>query len=106
MANKITQKSTLERVYRTTKTKDKTISRIVKEKLDRINAAEQEPLKLLEQQKSICLNLESLGNKGLWERDKKQFDSICQQWTILETKASDEIKKRFENALLRFQNAF
>ncbi|MDX1811177.1 MAG: hypothetical protein R3240_04470, partial [Gammaproteobacteria bacterium] len=46
-AEKIQQKSTLERVFKRTKTKDKVISGLVKARLDEIIKAEEEPKKRL-----------------------------------------------------------
>jgi len=105
-ANKLTQKSTLERVFRSTKTKDKVVSRVTRQKLDEIIAEEEKPARLLDQQKQLCLSMESLGSKGLWERDKKQFDLLSQQWQNLASDTSAEFDKRFSNAKSKFTQSY
>ena len=105
-AQKLSQKSTLERVFRATKTKDKNVSRIVKERLDQLIQEAEKPAKLLATQKQICLNIENLGSKGLWQRDKIQFDNYIQQWADLETTETLELQSRFEQAKNQFSNAY
>jgi len=101
-ASRLQQKSTLERVYKATKTKDKRTSRTVKDKLDKIIEAEQRPAILLQEQKQVCVQIEALGNKGLWDRDKISFDKLVQQWqSISETNA--EFEQRFEKAKTSFE---
>ena len=101
VTNRISQKSTLERVLKAIKNKDKQISKIIKDKLEAITSAEEKPKQLLARQKSLCLSMEGLGNKGLWERDKTQFDLIISQWKGLESTSSD-LKKRFDDAKEEF----
>jgi len=105
-ANKLSQKSTLERVYRATKTRDKSVSRIVKDKLDQLIALAEKPAKLLADQKLICTSIENLGNKGLWERDKIQFDNYLKQWSELDSNQELELQARFDNAKTTFNNAY
>jgi len=105
-AQKLSQKSTLDRVFRATKTKDKNVSRIVKERLDQLIIEAEKPAKLLAAQKQICLSIESLGSKGLWQRDKIQFDNYTQQWTELENTDALELQSRFEQAKSKFTNAY
>jgi len=104
-ADKIQQKSTLERVYKKTKTKDKNVSQLIKNKLDEIIRAEKEPQEKLNLQKQLCLQLENLGKKGLWERDKLQFDSLVKQWNEISDKDTD-LNNRFENATTAFDQAY
>ncbi len=84
-ARKITQQSTLERVYKNVKTRDKTVSVIVKIKLDQLIEAQQAPLRHIELQKNLCAQYESLGKKGLWEQDKIQAEHIEKQWNELDS---------------------
>jgi len=104
--NRVTQKSTLERVLKATKTKDKAVSRVAKEKLDEIVREEELPIKLLNDQKSLCSKMEALGAKGLWERDKIQFDNLSRQWEELSEGQTLELLKRFEEAKTRFSNSY
>jgi len=98
IAEKITQKSTLERVLKAIKNKDKQISKVIKTKLDDIIAAELRPKQLLDKQKSLCLSMEQIGKKGLWERDKIQFDQLTTQWAKLANSDVLDLQNRFTNA--------
>ncbi|MDH5257360.1 MAG: DUF349 domain-containing protein, partial [Gammaproteobacteria bacterium] len=109
VAEKLHQKSTLERVLKAIKNKDKQISKIVKDKLDQITAEEERPRLVLSKQKSLCLSMEQLGKKGLWERDKVQFDQLKQQWQELaseNTLALLELQQRFNAAAESFQTDY
>ena len=102
----ITQKSTLERVFKTTKTKDKVISRIAKEKLDAMIREEELPIKRLMDQKILCEKMEALGAKGLWERDKIQFDNLSDQWQALSEGQTLELLNRFDEAKNQFSKNY
>jgi len=104
--SQITQKSTLERVFKTTKTKDKVISRIAREKLDEIIREEELPIKLLNDQKALCAKMEALGTKGLWERDKIQFDNLSSQWETLSEGQTLELLNRFDEAKNQFSKNY
>ena len=104
-ADKIQQKSTLERVYKKIKLKDKHVSGLIKQKLDDLIQAEQEPIQRLELQKQLCLQVEALGKKGLWERDKLQFDHLLKQWNELPEPRADYVK-RFERAQNSFEQSY
>ena len=101
-AQKISQKSTLERVYKATKTKDKNISRIVKDRIDQLTKEAEKPEKLLAAQKQICQSIENLGNKGLWQREKIQFDACVEQWKKLEETETLSLNARFDTAKNKF----
>ncbi len=105
-AQRLNHKSTLERVLKATKNKDKQISKIIKTKLEEITAEAQRPKLLLAQQKSICLSMEQLGNKGLWERDKTQFDQLNEQWQKLDKEMELVHQSRFDTASTAFQDKF
>jgi len=105
-AEKISQKSTLERVFRATKTKDKNVSRIVKKRLDHLTAEAEKPAKLLSDQKNICLSIEDLGTKGLWQRDKLQFDMCIEQWATLNRSESLALQNRLEQAKNKFEHGY
>ncbi len=105
-AEKISQKSTLERVFRATKTKDKNVSRIVKKRLDHLTAEAEKPAKLLSDQKNICVAIEGLGIKGLWQRDKPQFDACILQWSALGQPESLALQNRFEQAKNKFERGY
>ncbi len=104
--SQITQKSTLERIFKATKTKDKVVSRIAKEKLDEITRQEELPIKRLNDQKTLCSKMEALGTKGLWERDKIQFDNLSSQWQELSEGQTLELLNRFEDAKNQFNKNY
>ncbi|HFE36925.1 MAG TPA: DUF349 domain-containing protein, partial [Gammaproteobacteria bacterium] len=105
-AQKLSQKSTLERVYRATKTKDKKVSRIAKERLDQLIREAEKPAKTLAAQKAICNGIENLGKKGLWQREKQQFDNYLKQWAELNAEAPPALKERLEQAKTQFTQAY
>ena len=105
-AEKLHQKSTLERVYKAVKNKDKQISKIVKSRLESIIAEEQRPKKLLAQQKALCASMAQLGTKGLWERDKIQFDQISEQWNKIADEAIAEYQSKFDDAAQQFNEKY
>ena len=105
-AEKLTQKSTLDRVLKAIKNKDKQISKIIKSKLEQLIAEEQRPKQILAKQKSLCQSMEQLGIKGLWERDKSQFDHIQDQWAKLATESALDLQSRFETASTQFQEKY
>ena len=106
VAEKLQQKSTLERVFKASKNKDKQISKIVKDKLDHIIAEEARPRQILAKQKMICQTLEQLGKKGLWERDKIQFDQLTTQWRELTNEPTPDLQTRFDAAVKQFETAY
>jgi len=104
--NKIQQKSTLERIYKATRTKDKKISRESKARLDAILAEEEKPSRLREERRQICLSLEILGKKGEWEREKGQQERLIKQWTEIEGSPDETILTRFNSANDAFTSGY
>ena len=106
VAEKLTHKSTLERVLKATKNKDKQISKLLKNKLEQLIAIEEHPKLILAKQKSLCAAMEQLGKKGLWERDKIQSDQIKEQWATLAIDNMLELTAKFDSASQHFQNNY
>ena len=114
---KISRKSTLERVYKQTRMKDKKISAAAKARLDVIVQAEEKPAALREQLRQLCLVAESLDKTGdwhwaeqRWQEVKPQWHSVCLEWqqtlgvidAVLEERFA-VASRRFEADLLRFK---
>ncbi|MDH3325106.1 MAG: DUF349 domain-containing protein [Gammaproteobacteria bacterium] len=106
VAEKLHQKSTLDRVLKAIKNKDKHISKIIKTKLEQIIADEQRPKLVLAKQKALSLSMEQLGKKGLWERDKTQFDHLMEQWKELANDNQLDLQARFDTATTQFQENY
>ncbi|HHB92038.1 MAG TPA: DUF349 domain-containing protein, partial [Thioploca sp.] len=73
---KLTQKSTLERVIKAARNRDKKVSKIAKEKLDAVVEELERPAKILAESKAICSKLESLKNRLQSEKYQQSFQNI------------------------------
>jgi exonuclease SbcC len=110
---KISQRSTLERVAKGARRRDKRIYSQVRQVLDELEAAEQRPILLREQAERLCTQVEALLNTALhndnWEPLEKALGQILQQWRelaaelvlVLEDEA-DALTERFCRAKSAF----
>ena len=57
---KLTQKSTLERVFKTSRNRDKRVSRIARDKLDKVIEQKERPARVRAECEAICTKLESI----------------------------------------------
>ncbi|OUD14430.1 DUF349 domain-containing protein [Thioflexithrix psekupsensis] len=104
---KIQQKSTLERVYKATRSSDKQVSRIAKEKLDRLIEQEQRPLKIQSEGEAICKRLEVLGRgKAAWSQEQLEFSQLQQRWQAIANEAQKPLIDRYQQAESAFLSAW
>jgi len=106
---KITQKSTLERVYKATRNRDKRVSRLAKEKLETLIAIEQRPAKLREEVNQICVKLESMGRSGAWEQENAEYKRLQDRWHPIAKEATAldaTLAERFQQAADTFVAAY
>lgn len=75
--------------------------RVKKEKKEQ---TEKENLEIHTKSLALCQKLEELVNLDLGGSSQEALNNIQAEWDALEVKASDEIKRRFEKTLERFEN--
>ncbi len=83
-AEKITQRSTLERVMKHSRNKDKKVYRVVKEKLDTLLEAEERPKRLRAARAEVCKRLELLRKLNDWSAGAQELQRVQQEWQALE----------------------
>ncbi|OQW95381.1 MAG: hypothetical protein BWK79_02695 [Beggiatoa sp. IS2] len=104
-AEKLTQPSTLERVYKATRNRDKRVSRLVREKLDALIEETERPERLQIQSESLCTRLESLRRHQYltWEQRAEEAGRLQEQWQNLVSETgthevSHDLRLRFTKA--------
>ena len=104
--DRVTQTSTLERVYKTLRTKDKRVSKRAKEKLDVLKHEAQKRQATISAREKICLIMEALHKKQSWERLNSEFIAQVDAWNKLPPQENnDALQQRYDNAYTTFQNA-
>ncbi|MDM8547708.1 DUF349 domain-containing protein [Candidatus Venteria ishoeyi] len=87
-ASKIQRKSTLERVLKSSRSKDKQVFRQVREKLDALLAAEEGPKRWRSEQEETCKQLELLLRTAHWNKAQKQLQHLAEKWQASEAEAT------------------
>ncbi len=108
-AEKLTQKSTLERVYKAARSKDKQVTRIVKEKLDAISEAEERPAKVRAECEIICARLELFNrnnNITSWEQEYAEYVRLKERWSAIAQYAELNCTERYNKAEQTFIHAY
>ncbi|KPJ90922.1 MAG: hypothetical protein AMJ53_12670 [Gammaproteobacteria bacterium SG8_11] len=114
---KINQVSTLERVFKNSRLKDKQVSALAKERLDALTAEIERPKLLKKQAKQCCLDLESLvqrcSKSGQWISAKPRFDTLQGQWQSTKDQWQDafgnwdqELSKKFSDFSEQFEQRY
>jgi len=113
---KLTQKSTLERVYKATRSRDKRVSRLARDKLDEVIEQLERPERVRTESEAICTKLESLErrltsdslnqklaqslieySKAL-KQDHAEFKRLQERWQAIAAEAPSDCQTRFTNA--------
>lgn len=102
---KISQKSTLERVVKEARKKDKRLYRIAKDKLDLILDAEEKPKRLLENCNTICEELEHLLQRQHLLQEKTTYQKLKDQWQETHAYATDELSIRYDTITTQINQA-
>ena len=97
---KITQKSTLERVMKSARNSDKRISRKAREKRDELIEKMERPVRIRAECQAICTQLESLERRFLNENSPLQttqavFKGLQTRWQAIAAEAEIEFQTRF-----------
>lgn len=115
--SKVTQKSTLERVLKSMRTRDKRVSAEAEQRLAALNAPTQEPLRWAEKISQLCAELESLHatteKRGDWQDASTRFERIQHDLHVLQaerlaggfTVATDDIEQRIARTTKAFTQA-
>lgn len=96
-ANQIAKRSTLERVAKQSRRKDKRVYKIVKTKLDRIIEDEERPALLANEVLDICDKLEKLNKRNRLLQEKTTFENYIARWTEIQNFANEQVTKRFHS---------
>lgn len=105
-AQQITKRSTLERVVKASRRKDKRVYKIVKSKLDIIVNDEERPLLLAKEVLEICDKLEKLHKRNRLKQEKTTFDNYVKRWAEISNFANDKISQRYIDIKLKITNIF
>lgn len=102
-ADKISDQSQLKRLLKITKSKDKVVYKIVKEKLQEIQRAEKESSEHTAAAEMLCRQLEKHGKRGFDKAFIAQLDVLRSRWILYSETSLPELKERVEHALVRCQ---
>lgn len=94
-AQQIAKRSTLERVAKNSRRKDKRVYKIVKSKLDRIIEDEQRPALLAKEVLDICEHLEKLYKRNRLLQEKTTFENYVARWSEIQNFANEETSNRY-----------
>lgn len=113
----VTQKSTLERILKNTRTRDKRISGEAERRIALLTAQAEQPARWAGRVSQLCAELESLyattEKRGDWEDAATRFARIQQDWQVLQaercesglTIAIDDVERRIARAEKSFAQA-
>jgi exonuclease SbcC len=81
--DRISQQSTLERVFKRTRSKDKRVSARAKEKLIELIAEQERPTRLLQKGKQLCVELEALSKTKDWNLAQAKLKTLDADWQVI-----------------------
>lgn len=92
--NRVTQKSTLERILKQVRTKDKRVRAQVQERLDALQAAAERPEKLTKSATQLCAQLEGLlpliRSRDDWRHIVESADRLKTEWLRVKSEWPDQ----------------
>lgn len=94
-AQQIAKRSTLERVTKQSRRKDKRVYKIVKSKLDHIIEDEERPALLAKEVVDICNKLEKLHKRNRLLQEKTTFENFVARWSEIQNFADPETTQRY-----------
>ncbi len=113
---KLTQKSTLERVYKASRNRDKRVSRLARDKLDEVIEQLERPERVQAECEAICTKLESLERRlksdtlnqklaqslieysKTLKQDNAEFKRLQERWQAIAAEAPSDGQTRFTKA--------
>ncbi len=105
-AERLDEKSALERVLRQIGKKDKNVYRQVRRKLKEIAEREQAPARLRAEAEGLCERLEKLGRSNTWVQDKALWDHLQKRWAELGEGIPVELAQRHRRAQESFLTGY
>ena len=94
-AEQITKRSTLERVAKKSRRKDKRVYKIIHSKLEQLIEDEERPVLLAKEVLDICDKLEKLHKRNLLLQEKTTFENYARRWDEIKNFADDDITERY-----------
>ncbi|OQW89667.1 MAG: hypothetical protein BWK78_07380 [Thiotrichaceae bacterium IS1] len=105
-ADKLTHKTTLEQVFKASRNRDKGVSRIVRDKLDALQAQQDQVIQIRNDSETICKRLETLGRTQLWEQEQAEYQHLQERWQAIANQVDHEYQQRFSLAQQAFQMVY
>jgi DNA repair protein SbcC/Rad50 len=108
-ATKLSQKSTLKRVYDAVHTKDKQVAQIVKQKLAEITETEELPAKAKSEAEQICVKLEAFGRRNTsttWQQEYAEYNRLAERWQNIAQLVDAELQTKYQQAVQNFLAAY
>lgn len=107
---RVNQQSQLEQVFKATRSRDKTVSRIAHDKLNVLIEADERPLKIRQECETLCARLEKLGrgeqNAKMWDQEQAEYKHTTNRWqTIDKNDIPQDLQTRFSQAQAAFTTA-
>lgn len=113
-AQRLNQTSTMSRVAKKVRSRDKKVYQYVQEKLDQIKAEQERPQRLVRQAKEICKQLETLAKARELVGTKTYRDSLQAQWQEISISWQQaglgqfdaDLTRRYETAVLAYDETY
>lgn len=102
-AEKISDKQTLQQLLKDTKTKDKTVFKIIKEKCDAFKEDDKRAAEILAAVAASVQSLEQHSNRPFDGQYLAKFTYLQQQWDAKKADATNELIARVEQAITKCQ---
>ena len=102
--DKITDAETLERVHKTTRSRDKRVGRIAKDKLDELHAANERVQAIHAEADTICTKLDTLVRQAAktWSQKQAEAKLLNDRWQTIVANVSEEERQRFAEVYQKF----
>ncbi len=97
--DRISKQSTLERVLKNTRSKDKKVSKQVKQKIAIHEAEQARPTRLTQRARQCCIELEAMRNTGNRVNASKQLQDIETNWQTAREEWDEHINEAWDEAL-------
>ena len=104
VADRLMDRESLEKARSLLKGKDKSTEKLIKSKIDAINAAHRLSLSRSEISGELCHKMESLAAIQDWrEETKNSFLVLCQRWAALDFEPDQNVTRKFDTARLKVE---
>ena len=104
-AQQIIKVSTLERVAKKSRRKDKRVYKIVKSKLDQLIEEQQRPLLLAKEVIDICDKLEKLHKRNRLLLEESTFNNYVKRWEEIHNFANTDVTERYRQIVSKITDS-